>query len=277
MPIRFALCNEVLRGWDWPRICRFAAEVGYDGLEVAPFTLSETPHLTSPQERSELRREAEAAGVRISGLHWLLVTPAGLHLTHPDEGIRARTSEFLRSMAGYCADLGGEFMVLGSPNQRSLLEGVTEELAHPYLMDALRLVLPELERRKVTLCLEPLPATETNFLNTMEEATQLASAVGSQWVRVVADVKSLCSEGSPCDLIRRYANSIAYVHANDRNRRGPGFGDVDFKPIGQALADISYEGWVSVEPFDYSPDPATIARQSLENLRTAFGSSGVPS
>jgi sugar phosphate isomerase/epimerase len=63
---------------------------------------------------------------------------------------------------------------------------------------------------------------------------------------------------------------VAHVHANDANRRGPGFGETDFGPIAKTLADIGYKGWVSVEVFDYSPDPETIARQSLAYLQQKF-------
>ena len=81
------------------------------------------------------------------------------------------------------------------------------------------------------------------------------------------DVKAMYSEHTPpTELIRRHGRAAGHFHANDANRRGPGFGDVDFVPIFQALQDAGYDRWVSVEVFDYSPDPETIARKSIEYM-----------
>ncbi|MGH9372756.1 MAG: sugar phosphate isomerase/epimerase family protein, partial [Vicinamibacterales bacterium] len=55
-------------------------------------------------------------------------------------------------------------------------------------------------------------------------------------------------------------------------KRGPGFGDVDFVPIFRALQDAGYDRWVSVEVFDYTPDPETIASQSIEYMQRSLES-----
>src|SRR5437773_5730610 len=86
--MRYAICNETFEGWDHAKICRTVAELGYTGLEMAPFTLA--PRITdvSLAQRQKLRAEAEAAGVRIIGLHWLLAKTEGLQLTSPDATVR---------------------------------------------------------------------------------------------------------------------------------------------------------------------------------------------
>ena len=96
--MKIALCNEVLQPMPFVRQCEFAAALGYDGLELAPFTLSDAPHLMIPQERSAIRRAAEDAGLAITGLHWLLLAPKGMSVTSPDEEVRLRTVEVMRRL-----------------------------------------------------------------------------------------------------------------------------------------------------------------------------------
>jgi len=130
------------------------------------------------------------------------------------------------------------------------------------------LVLPVLEETNVRLCMEPLSPQDTNFLNTCDEAAAFADRLNHPRVCLNLDVKAMATEPTPTpELIRRYAGRTGHFHANDTNLRGPGFGDTDFRPIFQALSDRQYEGWVSVEVFDYSPDPETIARDSLRYMK----------
>jgi sugar phosphate isomerase/epimerase len=269
MSFRYAICNETFEGWDHERICRFAADVGYTGLEIAPFTLAPLITDVSPERRRNLRKPAEDAGIEIIGLHWLLAKTNGFMITSPDAGVRQRTAEYLGELAKCCRELGGDLMVFGSPGQRKIPEGHTAAQAMSFAVDTFRRAASAFADHGVTLCLEPLAPSETEFLNTCAEACEMLDRIDHPSFALHQDVKAMSSEALPVpDLIRRYAKRTRHFHANDANRRGPGFGDVDFRPIFAALAETGYSGWVSVEVFDYSPDPETIARKSIEYMRS---------
>jgi sugar phosphate isomerase/epimerase len=275
--MRYAICNETFEGWDHERICRFVAELGYAGLEIAPFTLASRITEVSAERRRELRRQAEAAGVRILGLHWLLAKTEGFHLTSPDREVRRRTADYLAELARCARDLGGELLVLGSPAQRRIPAGCTREQAFDFALDTLRRLLPALEATGIYLCLEPLAPPEADFILNAAEAVELLDALGHPLCALHLDVKAMAAESMPTpEVIRRYGHRMRHFHANDVNRRGPGFGDTDFVPIFEALRDIGYDGWVSIEVFDYSPDPETIARKSLAYLRECAARAGLP-
>jgi sugar phosphate isomerase/epimerase len=266
--VRYAICNETFEGWEHARACARAAELGYTGLELAPFTLGARITDVSAARRSELRRQAEAAGLRVVGLHWLLARTEGLHLTSADPTVRRRTGVYLAELAHAAAEMGGDVLVLGSPAQRHLPSGMSREEGEANALDTLRHCLPALERDRVFLCLEPLTPAETNFLTSAAEAVALARRLDHPFVKLHLDVKAMAAEAEPTpDVIRASREFLHHFHANDPNRRGPGFGATDFKPIFHALRDVNYSGWVSVEVFDYSPDPDTIARESIRYMR----------
>jgi sugar phosphate isomerase/epimerase len=266
--MRYAICNETFEGWDHARICRTAAELGYTGLEVAPFTLA--PRITdvTAAQRQKLRQEAESAGVQIIGLHWLLAKTEGLHLTSPDAAVRQRTADYLVELARACRDLGGDLMVFGSPVQRRILDGVTREQAIDYAVDSFQRATKGIADAGVRLCLEPLAPAEADFIQTAAEACVILDRIDHPNFVLHLDVKAMSSEAIPIpELIRTQAARTGHFHANDANKRGPGFGEVDFKPIFRALKETNYPGWVSVEVFDYTPDPLTIARESIRYMR----------
>lgn len=276
VPMQFAICNETFEGWEHQRICQFISGLGYRGLEIAPFTLSPTPVQLPRSERLRLRDEANATGIEIIGLHWLLAHTEGLHLTHPDPQVRKRTANYLSDLALLCSDLGGSMMVLGSPKQRNRLADITPTQAFDYALDTIQQAMPRLGEVGVRLCLEPLGTAETNFLNTCAQANELILAVDHPLCVLHLDVKAMAAECNTendgqvvARLIRDNIAKAGHFHANDPNRRGPGFGPMPFEPIMQALYESHYAGWVSVEVFDYSPDPETIARDSLSCLKRA--------
>jgi sugar phosphate isomerase/epimerase len=269
--MRFAMCNELYENWAFERVCKFLKTSGYDGVEVAPFTLA--PRITdlSRQRRSELRTQAEDAGIEIIGLHWLLAGTDGLYLTSPDATVRSNTAEYIAQLAEAARDFGGDLMVFGSPKQRSLLPGVTQRQAFDSAAAVFKMAMRRVADAGITICMEPLSPAETDFINTCAEAKELIDAVDHRNFRLHLDVKAMSSEPTPMtELIRQYGPIAHHFHANDANRRGPGFGDVDFVPIFQALRESGYNRWVSVEVFDYKPDPETITTKSIDYMQRSL-------
>ncbi len=269
--MKFAICNETFQGWEWEPTCRYVAGAGYSGIEIAPFTLAEDVRSLDSEARARIRSVAERAGLEVVGLHWLLVSPKGMSVTTADSAVRQATADYLLALVSFCADLGGKVMVFGSPAQRQIPEGETRETAARRFLDCVRPALDRCAENGITLCLEPLPEPDTNFLLTLREASELIQHLNHPAAKTIFDVKSACSEGTPlADLIREFAPLIAHVHANDSNRRGPGFGDTDFRPVLSTLKEVGYDGYVSVEVFDYTPDPQTIATESLRYLKASL-------
>jgi D-psicose/D-tagatose/L-ribulose 3-epimerase len=269
--MRIALCNEVLAGMPLERQCEYAARLGYDGLEIAPFTLSPSPEKLSAADAAKIRATVEASGLVVTGLHWLLVKPEGLSLTDPDAAVRARTLDVMMHLVGLCAELGGKILVHGSPKQRQIAPGETREVALARLREALAQVAPAAARAGVVYCIEPLSQQETALVNTVTEAAELVRSIDHPNLRTMIDCSAagLTETSSIPELIDRWLPTglIAHIQVNDPNRRGPGQGETKFAPILAALKRHNYAGTIAVEPFDYSPDGPGVAAFSAGYLR----------
>ncbi|HEV2471864.1 MAG TPA: sugar phosphate isomerase/epimerase family protein [Chthonomonadales bacterium] len=269
--IRFCICNETFQGWKWDRTCEAIALLGYDAIELAPFTITPDVRLADSGMRTSVRETARAAGLEVVGLHWLLVSPDGLSITSNDPATRASTADYLAALVDFCSDVGGSVMVLGSPSQRRLPAGETEATVLNRLEEVLRPALRRAHEQKVTICLEPLPPPEADFILTLEQAAAAIRSIGHPSLKTILDVKSAAGDKAPAeDLIREYSHLIAHVHANDSNLGYPGSGDTDFVPILNALDEVGYRGAVSIEVFNYMPDPITIAREGLAYLKSCL-------
>ncbi|MDR0704454.1 MAG: sugar phosphate isomerase/epimerase [Planctomycetaceae bacterium] len=276
--MKLALCNEMFELWrtdtgfDFPRVFDYIRQCGYDGVEIAPFTIEQDVFHIPARKRIEISRLAEQSGLEITGLHWLLAKTEGYYWTTPDPVLRQKTADYFLELIRLCADLGGTYMVLGSPLQRNLLSGVTKNQALDYAADVLTKTIPMLEKSGVRIALEPLAPKETDFLQTAAEGVELIQKIGApQQIALHLDCKAMSAENIPIpELIRQYREYLIYFHANDPNLQGPGFGELTFEPILQSLYDIGYNGWISVEVFDYVPGVECLATESIRYLKNCF-------
>jgi sugar phosphate isomerase/epimerase len=258
----------MFEGLSMTKVCSAARDLGYQGLEIAPFTLATSVTDIDADLRRETRQTIENHGLQCVGLHWLFAGPSGLHMTTPDNETWQRTRDYLSALLDLCSDLGGEVLVLGSPKQRNVLDGQTYEGAWQRAADLLGSVLDKAGNLGLTICFEPLSPVETDFINTVDEGMKLVRQLDHPSFKIHLDVKAMCSEDRPVPAIIRSvtADDIGHVHVNDPNLYGPGMGDVDYTPIVEAINDVGYDDWLSVEVFKYDPDPETIAKQSIDYL-----------
>ena len=269
--MRLSLCNEVIAEMPYAKQCEYAAQLGYDGLEVAPYTLAESPERMTPAQVAEARRATADAGIAVTGLHWLLVKPAGLSISTRDDAVRQRTLDVMFALIDLCAELGGRYLVHGSPGQRRIDAGDTHAAAFARAQACWAAAGEHAAKAGVVYCVEPLTAEATPLVNTLAEAAKLVTDIGSPALRSMLDC---CSAGkmekeSPAELVARWLPQglIAHVQVNDRNRRGPGQGDDSFAPLLAALVRHGYSGDIAVEPFDYMPDGPGSAARAVGYLR----------
>lgn len=267
--LKIHLCTEVVRDLDFRGQCAFARAVGYDGLEVAPFTLAADPTSLSDREIAEFRRVAEGEGIAIAGLHWLLAAPAGLSITSPDATVARTTRDAGRRLVDLCAGLGGRYLVHGSPGQRQIEPGrEAESRAHAQAYFA---AAAEASRESgVDYVLEPLARADTSLVNTVDEALAMIAEIGSPALRTMVDCYAASANGEDIPaLLDRWlpTGAIFHVHFNDDDKRGPGQGGVDFAAILRALKSHSYSGGCAVEPFVYTPDGPGSAARAIGYLR----------
>ena len=269
--MRIALCNEVIAPMPFPRQCEYAARLGYDGLEIAPYTLSEEPHRLGAAQLAAARAAAQDAGIAVTGLHWLLLKPAGLSISARDDAVRRRTVDVMLALVDQCAELGGRYLVHGSPHQRRVDPGDTRAAALARAQECFAAVAERAEKAGVLYCIEPLSADQTPLIHTIEEAARLVEAIGSSAVRTMLDCSAAGRmETTPlAALVDRWLppGMIAHVQVNDRNRRGPGQGEQRFAPLLEALVRHGYAGDIAVEPFDYVPDGPGAAARAIGYIR----------
>jgi sugar phosphate isomerase/epimerase len=267
---RHATCNEAFENWPFHEACKTIRAIGYTGIEIAPFTLSQTPAEIPLVQRRQYRGIVSSEGLQFVGLHWLMVAPKGLHVTTAGNQLRARSWRHILDLIDLSADLGDNtVMVFGSPKQRCTVDGSTVADARKRFEAGLAQVSGHAMQRNVTLLVEALPADQCDVVQSLAEAVEIVRNVGSPAIRTMFDTHNAVDEREPhAELVDRYFEYIRHVHVNEMDGRHPGTGSYDFKPVLEVLKRRNYPGWVSLEAFDFTPGAGRIASESLRYLES---------
>ncbi|HXM43781.1 MAG TPA: sugar phosphate isomerase/epimerase family protein [Bryobacteraceae bacterium] len=268
--LRHAICNEIFEKWTFADACRAIRKAGYTGIEIAPFTLAEDPAAFPPGGRRECRDIVASEGLQFVGLHWLMVTPKGLHVTTPDADLRCRSWRHIRHLIDLCDDLGpGGIMVFGSPKQRATTGGLSRADATEHFVEGLSSVAPHAGQRGVTILMEALPLGQCDVVTSLNEAAALVHRIDHPAIRTMFDCHNAVDETEPhAALVERHYDLIRHIHVNELDGRHPGTGSYNFKSVFDVLRRLEYGGWISLEAFDFTAGAEAIARESLRYLET---------
>lgn len=268
---KYSFCNESLREYSWEDQCRIISETGYTGVEIAPFTLvGKGVEEINTAQRRQMVKDMKDNGLECVGLHWLLSPPPeGLHFTTPDAQLRRQSVNYLDALIDFCGDLDGEVMIFGSPGQRSTTDGITVEEAMDYFADGLASVADHAGARKVKILVEPLTGDQTDVVNTLGEAMKIVEKVDHPAVSTMFDFHNTADENHSMDeLIRSYYDHLHHVHFQkmDGSLMTPSEISPEYLRVFEALKDLNYKKWISVEVFDFSPGGKTIAKECMKTL-----------
>jgi sugar phosphate isomerase/epimerase len=229
---------------------------GYDGLEIAPFTICDGPRaITGPASREHPPRH-ERPGSAYTGLHWLLVPERAFdHRSGPGRG--RSTRDVIAALVRLCRDLGGSVLVHGSPLQRNLPDDPAKRAAARELALEHWAAAGELAAEcGLTYCIEPL--AESNFVRTVAEAIEVLDQIRSPGLATMLDASAAGqAEAEPvAEVLERglSAGRIAHVQINAVNRKAPGQGPEFLIDLFRVLHGQGYDRTVAVEPFIYEPD-----------------------
>ena len=277
--MRYAACNELVHDRPFAEACALIARHGYQGIELAPYSLADDPLRIPPAQTRELRRTIQDAGLDCVGLHWLLKAPPGLHITTPDIAVRRRSWDAVRSLVDFCREMGGSLVVLGSGKQRGT-QGISRDAATAILRDELAGLTPHLKQSGVTLLLEPLQVQVTDVLNGLPEAHAIIDSIASPWVASMLDFHNSQDELDSWEsLIAAHGDIIRHVHLNEVDGHHPslvgrpGRARSEYAAAFRALAAKGYAGWISLETFHAADSPETVlaeTRAFLENMTSVL-------
>ena len=248
-------------------------EMGYSGIELSCQPDQLFPIGFPKDEAKKIRLAAHEAGIAISNLHAgdrNLLGPNGEpSFISPESAGRAQRIRASKGAIDLCAELGAEITVVTSGQ---LHGAMTTTDAWRYLVDGLGACIEYAQHAGVLLLVEPEPEL---FIRSTFDFLALAKALGHpRGFGLNLDVgHSHCLFENTPDVIRETSEYLMHIHLEDISKRQhkhlmPGEGDMSFSAIQDALQEIKYSRYVSVELYDHFDDPIQAARQAKNFLST---------
>lgn len=179
--------------------------------------------------------------------------PSEIDLLAGPDGYSA-ISEFLEKTIEKAAKLGSPVVVLGSGRSRNVKSGMSIGKANELFVNMLKdVVVPWARKHRITVAIEELQRSETNFITSCREAMEIINEVNEPEIGLLVDFFHATMGGDKPIEIAGYGSAIKHVHmASPKNsRRFPNIDDVgDCRSFFAALKIAGYDGAISLEGSD---------------------------
>ena len=233
---RFGVCTSLGRS-------ALLQSIGFDYLEAS--VLRDLMPEKSDEEFEWKKAEFEACCLPVMACNGFL--PADLKITGPDARhdtiLKYAETAFRRAKA-----VGVQIIVFGSSGARSVPAGFDRDLARTQFVSLLRALGPLAAMNGVIIAVENLQESETNFINTIEEAIDVVRAANHPNVGICADFFHMLRQNESPEMLLTAGNLLVHCHlAEKQNRTAPGVQGEDFSPFFLALEKAGYRGGVSIE------------------------------
>jgi fructoselysine 3-epimerase len=242
------------------------AKIGYEGIEIGAGSPHAYPPCLTKERRKHIRKVLDDNGIALSSMLPALSGGPGHNLTSPIPEERRHTIDHYKDLVELTAEWGGK-IVLYIPGW--IIFGTTFKQAWEWSTAALSEIADKAAKFDVTLVIEPV-SFDTNFVDKGEEAIEMMEEVNKPNVKLMFDTfHTLYRKEPSSDYIYRMGKNLHHIHISDNNRLPPGQGRGDFISVINALKDIDFDGYLTMElGFDRRDiEPDFVARQSYEYLK----------
>ena len=266
--IKTAICNELFGKMSFRESCDLTAAHGFNGIEIAPFTLFGDVRSIPADTITMIRNSLNDSGLEFAGFHWLFVKPENLHITSPHKLTRERSWDHLKRLLNLAGELGGGNLILGSPKQREAV-GISVSEAWNYMEEGLAGAADTAGECNSKVCLEALASKDTNVINTLSESTEMINRVNRDSISGMFDFHN-CGDETDIwpELIRKNISIIKHVHLNTTEGGHPNPDDTDrYSESFSVLKDVNYNGWVSLEIFTIPESPEQVLSETEAFLK----------
>lgn len=233
---------------------------GFDGIEVPVFR-------PASFAADVIRKGTKAVGLEVTTCS---VMVDGMSLIHAEAGIRNRTVAHLRDCIRATSDAGARMIAGPLYSPVGYLPGRRRTADEwNWAIEGFQALGDALSENNVTLAIEPLNRFETFFLNTAADAAALCDAIDHPQIGILFDTfHANIEEKNIAAGYRTAGRHLKHVHMCENDRGTPGTGHVEWASVFQALRDLNYDGWLTIESFGFALGEISAAASIWRDIET---------